>query len=84
MSTREYKYFLLLDGGEDLEAMRAGAALFVGEHDFRNFCKVLIGPHHDLNFMPRRICGPSDAAFIVSCIALTHSQSVRFLIVEHA
>ena len=40
VSTREYKYFLLLDGGEDLEAMRAGAALFVGEHDFRNFCKV--------------------------------------------
>ena len=41
MSTREYKYFLLLHGGEDLQAMRAGAALFVGEHDFRNFCKVL-------------------------------------------
>ena len=40
MSTREYKYFLLLDGGEDLEAMRAGAAHFIGEHDFRNFCKV--------------------------------------------
>ena len=40
MSTREYKYFLVLDGGEDLAAMRAGAAHFVGEHDFRNFCKV--------------------------------------------
>ena len=39
-STREYKYFLLLDGSEDIDAMRAGAAAFVGEHDFRNFCKV--------------------------------------------
>ena len=30
----------------DLEAMRAAAAHFVGEHDFRNFCKVgcLAGP----------------------------------------
>ena len=52
MSTREYKYFLLLDGGEDLEAMRASAALFVGEHDFRNFCKVLVDPRHAFNFMP--------------------------------
>ena len=40
MATREYKYFLLLGGDEDLDAMRAGAALFIGEHDFRNFCKA--------------------------------------------
>ncbi len=50
VSTREYKYFLLLDGGEDLEAMRAGAALFVGEHDFRNFCKVLRWPKPGSHF----------------------------------
>ena len=24
----------------DIEAMRRAAAFFVGEHDFRNFCKV--------------------------------------------
>ena len=51
VSTREYKYFLLLHGGEDLDAMRAGAALFVGEHDFRNFCKVLLDPRHDIYFI---------------------------------
>jgi tRNA U38,U39,U40 pseudouridine synthase TruA len=33
----------MLDDDEDLDAMRIGAAAFVGEHDFRNFCKVQCG-----------------------------------------
>lgn len=36
---REYKYFLVDDGALDVAAMRAAAALLLGEHDFRNFCK---------------------------------------------
>jgi tRNA pseudouridine38/39 synthase len=36
---REYKYFLVDDGTLNLDAMRAAAAHFVGEHDFRNLCK---------------------------------------------
>jgi tRNA U38,U39,U40 pseudouridine synthase TruA len=32
------------DGGLDLELMRAAAAQLVGDHDFRNFCKVGRGP----------------------------------------
>lgn len=36
---RVYKYYFPLDG-EDLGRMRAAAAHFAGEHDFRNFCKL--------------------------------------------
>lgn len=36
---RTYKYYFPL-GTLDLAAMRAGAASFVGDHDFRNFCKM--------------------------------------------
>ena len=39
-SWRQYKYFFWDDGGLDLEAMRRGAALLVGQHDFRNLCKM--------------------------------------------
>ncbi|KAK3812320.1 MAG: pseudouridine synthase [Benniella sp.] len=35
---REYKYFFP-KGSIDIERMRAGAAHFLGTHDFRNFCK---------------------------------------------
>ncbi|QDZ23391.1 tRNA pseudouridine synthase [Chloropicon primus] len=36
---RHYKYFFVQDGSYDVEAMNAAAACFLGEHDFRNFCK---------------------------------------------
>jgi tRNA pseudouridine38/39 synthase len=42
---RQYKYYFMaagqgVDSGSelDVDAMRAAAALFIGEHDFRNFC----------------------------------------------
>lgn len=41
---RHYKYFFRAPPGEsrklDIELMREAAQLFVGSHDFRNFCKV--------------------------------------------
>eukprot|EP00899_Mesostigma_viride_P026928 jgi/Mesvir1/741/Mv17343-RA.3 len=37
--TRRYKYFFHADG-LDVERMRAAASRLVGEHDFRNFCKM--------------------------------------------
>jgi tRNA pseudouridine38/39 synthase len=37
---REYKYFIVEDGGLDLAAMQAAAQHLVGEHDYRNFCKA--------------------------------------------
>ena len=37
---REYKYFIVdTDGTLDVEAMRTAANYFIGEQDFRNFCK---------------------------------------------
>lgn len=36
---REYFYFFL-EGGLDIQAMRAGAVRLVGTHDFRNFCRM--------------------------------------------
>ncbi|ODQ54698.1 tRNA pseudouridine synthase [Saitoella complicata NRRL Y-17804] len=39
-SGRHYKYFLMMGNGLDIEAMREAAGYFVGEHDFRNFCKL--------------------------------------------
>ena len=39
--SREYRYFIPYDEGElDVEAMQTAAASFVGQHDFRHFCKV--------------------------------------------
>lgn len=38
---REYKYFIVDSGGDlDLGRMQAAANLFVGAHDYRNFCKL--------------------------------------------
>ena len=37
---REYKYFIVQRGGLNVAAMREAAGDFVGDHDFRNFCKV--------------------------------------------
>ncbi|KAH0473107.1 MAG: hypothetical protein KVP17_003162 [Porospora cf. gigantea B] len=36
---RVYKYFFV-PAGMDLARMRVAAAFFIGEHDFRNFCKM--------------------------------------------
>ena len=37
---REYKYYIVQHGELDTAAMQQAAAHFVGEHDFRSFCKV--------------------------------------------
>ena len=37
---RHYKYFFTDWGGLDVRAMNEAASMFVGEHDFRNFCKM--------------------------------------------
>lgn len=47
---RIYKYFFVLEG-EDLDCMRSAARYFVGDHDFRNFCKMDI--EHTTNFRRR-------------------------------
>lgn len=36
---REYKYFFP-KGNLNMELLKEGAKLFVGYHDFRNFCKI--------------------------------------------
>merc|ERR1712110_955486 len=36
-----YKYFFYKDG-MDIERMREATKLFLGKHDFRNFCKVAV------------------------------------------
>lgn len=37
---RRYKYYFVDKGDLDLERMQAAAQCFVGEHDFRNFCRM--------------------------------------------
>eukprot|EP00605_Chrysophyceae_sp_TOSAG23-4_P001618 GSChrysophyteH1.ASY1.ANO1.1778.1 assembled CDS len=41
-SSRKYRYFFLRKN-LNIEAMRDAAKLLLGEHDFRNFCKMNIG-----------------------------------------
>lgn len=36
---RTYKYFFF-QNDMDIEKMREGAAILLGEHDFRNLCKI--------------------------------------------
>ena len=50
--TRHYKYFFSARN-LDVDAMRAGAARLVGEHDFRNLCKL--DPAKQLTSFRRRI-----------------------------
>ncbi|PRP82708.1 phosphoenolpyruvate carboxykinase [Planoprotostelium fungivorum] len=38
--SRAYKYFFVQNGEYDIEAMREAAKSLLGEHDFRNFCKM--------------------------------------------
>lgn len=37
---RAYKYFFYIEPDMDLRAMELAAQAFVGEHDYRNFCKI--------------------------------------------
>lgn len=37
---RHYKYFFVQDGRYNLDAMREACPKYVGDHDFRNFCKM--------------------------------------------
>ena len=37
---RQYKYWFVQDSSLDLAAMRQAVASLLGDHDFRNFCKV--------------------------------------------
>lgn len=63
-SYRHYKYFFHLEEGMDLEAMRDGAARLVGEHDFRNFCKMKAAVVH--NF--RREVHASAISAVPPCV----------------
>jgi len=44
---------VMKDGWLDIEAMREGAKLFEGLHDFRNFCKI--DPKKQINVYDRRV-----------------------------
>lgn len=50
--TRTYKYFFPA-AGLDIQAMNIAAKKLIGEHDFRNFCKVDVG--NNVNHFIRRI-----------------------------
>lgn len=50
--TRKYRYFFPIDK-LDINAMQRAASKLVGEHDFRNFCKVDIG--NNVNHFIRRV-----------------------------
>lgn len=56
---RHYKYFFVQDGSYDLVAMNRAAAAFVGEHNFKNFCKT----DDSVNTYVRRI----DRCYIEPC-----------------
>jgi len=47
---RTYKYFFIREQ-LDIDAMKQAAQLLVGEHDFRNFCKMDV--EHVANFVRR-------------------------------
>ena len=50
--SRTYKYFFT-KGDLDLDAMRKGADYFLGQHDFRNFCKL--DPSKNITNYERRV-----------------------------
>jgi tRNA pseudouridine38/39 synthase len=51
---RHYRYFFVnMDGALDIDAMRKAASYFVGENDFRNFCKLDV--QKQINNFKRRI-----------------------------
>ncbi|KAI9493376.1 pseudouridine synthase [Zychaea mexicana] len=50
--SRTYKYFFT-KGDLDLEAMQKGARYFLGQHDFRNFCKL--DPSKNITNYERRV-----------------------------
>ncbi len=45
---RGYKYFIVQHGELDIKAMQQAASYFVGDHDFRSFCKADV--RHVSNF----------------------------------
>lgn len=51
---RTYKYFFLKKD-LDIELMEKAAQLFVGSHDFRNFCKISVESVHSERSLTRRI-----------------------------
>jgi len=57
---RYYRYFFTnMDGELDIDAMRTAAGYFLGEHDFRNFCKL------DVQKQITNFCRRIDRADIV-------------------
>lgn len=74
---RAYQYYFP-HNGEDLELMHLAAQRFVGEHDFRNFCKMDI---ENVSNFRRRIlsasvvnCGNGVAQFSVTGVAFLWHQ----------
>ncbi|KAH9010328.1 tRNA pseudouridine synthase [Lactarius hengduanensis] len=67
--TRHYKYFFSARS-LDVDAMRDGAARLVGEHDFRNLCKL--DPAKQLTSFRRRILRADISPIVVGGGGSTH------------
>jgi tRNA pseudouridine38/39 synthase len=73
-SSRLYKYLIFRDD-LDLDAMRMAASFLVGEHDFRNFCKVDLSSTSNFvrkilrvsiePFEARKEDGSSDSLYVI-------------------
>ena len=78
---REYKYHIVQDGSLDMESMQAAAHYLLGEHDFRNFCKVDAG--HVTNFtrtvLSCRLEPMPGCAFGGSTLFVLHITGTAFL-----
>ena len=76
---RHYKYFILqrqAGGGLaslDIERMREAARYFVGEHDFRNFCKVSV---MIFNAPPTHMRGSIIMHHLLDSLCVTASRSL--------
>ncbi|KAI9459230.1 pseudouridine synthase [Lactarius psammicola] len=73
--TRHYKYFFSARS-LDVDAMRAGAARLVGEHDFRNLCKL--DPAKQLTDMHMHVLDLIGSAFLYNQVR--HIMAVLLLI----
>lgn len=78
---RTYKYYFLRDG-MDIEKMNAAAQKLVGEHDFRNFCKVDVGGN--VRHFVRRILAFKVAVSPVSTDATLPDQVCEVSIIGFA
>ncbi|CAL5221610.1 g3830 [Coccomyxa viridis] len=79
---REYKYYIVQHGELDIEAMQEAATHFVGDHDFRNFCKV--DAQHVSNFrrtvLDFRITPALQCEQLASCrVYALHVRGTAFL-----